>query len=168
MTNRTEDLDSFTNSLSTELGIDTVARLSAEEEDRPFIGAEALAAYAIYLFGIFASAFLESLKNEIESHAKATGEKLAEALIDRVRSAVARLRKPVQASEEDRRQTLSIVDEALRQAAPYLEAAALQAAEDAGKAQIAAKLKAIDMPDAEANEKAERLMETIVLRMRAT
>lgn len=167
MTNRTEDLDSFANSLSAELGIDTVTLLSAEEEERPFIGAEALAAYAIYLFGIFASAFLESIKNEFESHAKAAGKKLAEALIDRVKSAVAKLTKPVQASEEDRRRALSTVDEALREAATDLEAAALQAAEGAGKAQIAAELKAKGMPDSEANERAERLMKTIVSRMRA-
>lgn len=59
MTASTEDLDRFTNSLSAELGIDTVTLLSAEKEERPFIGAEALAAYAVYPFGIFASTFLE-------------------------------------------------------------------------------------------------------------
>ncbi len=168
MKTSTEDLENFTNSLSAELGIDTVALLSAEGEERPFIGAEALAAYAVYLFGIFASAFLESLKNGLESEAKAAGKMLAEALIKRVKSAVTKLKKPAQTSERDRRQALSTVDDALRKAVAYPEAAAeLQAAERAGQAEIAAELKAKGMADAEAQEKAERLMRTIVSRMRA-
>lgn len=168
MTTSSEDLERFTNSLTAELGIDTVALLSAEEEERPFIGAEALAAYAVYLCGIFASAFLESLKNQIEGEVKKTGKKLAEALVDQVKGAVTKLRKPTQASEDDRRQALSSVDDALRQAASYTEAAAaLQAAEHAGQARIAAELKAKGMPAADADEKAEKLMRTIVSRMKA-
>jgi hypothetical protein len=166
MTTSTEDLDRFTNSLSAELGIDTVALLSAEEEERQFIGAEALAAYAVYLVGIFASAFLESLKNGLKSEAKGAGKMLAEALINRVKSAVTKLRKPAQTSERDRREAFSTVDDALREMAAYPEVAvALQAAERAGQAQIAAELKAKGMADAEAQKKAERLMRTIVSRM---
>lgn len=172
MTTSTEDLDSFTNSLSAELGSDTAVILSTQGEDRQFIGAEALATFGVYLFGIFVSAFLESLKDRLKSEVTVAGKTLAEALIDRVKSAVTRvksavteLRKPGQTSEPNRRQALSDVDEALREVAAYPEAAAgLEAAERAGQAKIAAELKELGMPDAEAQKKAERLMLMIVSR----
>lgn len=163
-----EDLDKFINSLSAELGSDTLMLLSAENENRPFLGAEALATYALYLFGIFASVFLESLKKELESGAKAAGRKFAELIINKVKSALTKLKKPEQISERDQRQALSTINDALHEAVTNPEVAtALKEAERAGLVELVGELKAKGMEASEAQKKAEQLMRMIMSRLKA-
>jgi hypothetical protein len=162
-----DDIDGFINSLSSELGNDTMMLLSAENEKRPFLGAEALATYAVFLLGIFASSFLESLKKELENTAKTAGKKLAELIIAKTKSALAKLKKPEKLNENEKQQALRVIDDALRQAAADPEiGTVLQAAERAGRDEIAFELETKGMDADEAQQKAEQLMQKIVARLR--
>lgn len=136
-----DDVDRFQNSLTEVLGTDTLAVLSGAEKDRPFLGAETLGAFAVYLLMLFATAFAEELKKRIVDEVKAGGTRLADAVGDRLK-AYAGTMKPLDAgSAENRKKAVGTADASLRKLATYPAAkASLEAATTAAKAKVAAEL----------------------------
>jgi hypothetical protein len=167
MTTNIEELDNLNNSLTEELGIETFTLLPDEIDGHEFPGIEALVTYAAYLFGIFVWAFLKTLNKELKKEANAAGKKLAHELIKQIENVLPKLKRPEQASKSDRRLVLSTADKALKEAIDFPEVAdKLQGAIHAGQAEIAAKLKAKNMQDADVKKKTERLTKIIVSRIR--
>jgi hypothetical protein len=161
-----DDVDRFQNSLTEVLGADTLAILSSAEEDRPFLGFEALGAFAVYLLMLFATAFAEELKKRIGDEVKAVGKRLADAVVDRLKAAASAM-KPLDAgSAENQKKAVGTADTSLRELAAYPAAkASLEAAANAGKAKVVAELKGRGFSDKEAGAKADKFVETIMSRV---
>jgi len=159
MATSTDDFDRFITALAEELGSDTVMLLSAQGSTRPMLGLEALPQFAAGLFGFFVAGFVGGISKQAAAAATALGKKQAEKL----KEAWRKLQQTGKASQEDRQQALAAAHEAVREAAaqPELAAACNEAAGD-GKAEVAAQLKALGMEAAEAEEKADKLVQLVL------
>ena len=162
-----DDVDRFQNSLTEVLGADTLAVLSSAEEDRPFLGAETLGAFAVYLLMLFATAFAEELKKRIGDEVKTGGKRLAAAVVDRLK-AYAGTMKPLDAGiAENQKKAVGTADASLRELATYPAAkASLEAATKAAKAEVAAELEDKGFSEKEAGAKADKFVQTIMSRVR--
>lgn len=164
-----DKIDELRNSLTEALGTDTLAVLSSQEEDRPFLGVETLAAFASYLALKFAAAFLKELKDRIVKEVENAGKVFADAVFNRVLAAAAKLKlfKPTQpqnaqeAKVESEAERAAIADaaEAVKKAkAISPNTASLEEAVKAAKPTLIAELKAKGFSEEEAVAKADKFV----------
>jgi hypothetical protein len=166
MATSTNEIDRFQNSLTEALGVDTLAVLSSADEERPFLGAETLAAFAAYLLLSFSTAFVEELKKRVGDDVKAGGRRLADVVFDRLKAAALTLKPHDAANAENRRNAISVADASLRELAAHPQAKdSVEAATKAAKAKVIEDLKAEGFSDDEARAKADSFVQTILSRV---